>query len=201
VRIRILAGQYFDSETGLHYNYHRYYDPKTGRYLTPDPIGLRGGINLYSYTSNNPINRVDPKGLIVGQIVVRGIVYGAPLLIGALGYATGIDFPDINIPDIPYIPSEDEAEDILHDILEGNYPAPALPMSNPNDDIYDGWDWWKDNVGEQEKCDDEGDDEDRCKKIRDFCIDICSDTALPSGNRGFKFWNCLNQCMEEYGCL
>jgi len=40
--IEILAGQYFDDETGLHYNYHRYYDPKTGRYITPDPIGLAG---------------------------------------------------------------------------------------------------------------------------------------------------------------
>ncbi|CAB1080263.1 Rhs-family protein, partial [Olavius algarvensis Delta 1 endosymbiont] len=57
------SGHYFDEETGLHYNYHRYYDPKAGRYLTPDPNGLLGGINLYSYAGNNPINAVDPFGL------------------------------------------------------------------------------------------------------------------------------------------
>lgn len=57
------AGQYYDEETGLHYNYHRYYDPKTGRYLTPDPIGLDGGINPYVYSLNNPINLIDPLGL------------------------------------------------------------------------------------------------------------------------------------------
>jgi RHS repeat-associated protein len=56
-------GQYYDSETGLHYNYHRYYDPKTGRYLTPDPIGQAGGINLYVYAVNNPITFSDPWGL------------------------------------------------------------------------------------------------------------------------------------------
>ena len=56
-------GQYYDQETGLHYNYHRYYDPDTGRYLTPDPIGLAGGINLFVYAENNPINMIDPFGL------------------------------------------------------------------------------------------------------------------------------------------
>jgi len=59
-----LPGQYYDQETGLHYNYHRYYDPWTGRYLRGDPIGQAGGINIYLYTMNNPINSVDPMALI-----------------------------------------------------------------------------------------------------------------------------------------
>jgi len=69
------AGQYFDEETGLHYNYHRYYDPKAGRYLTPDPIGLLGGINLYTYVLNNPINDIDPLGLHGIMLFGRGPWY------------------------------------------------------------------------------------------------------------------------------
>ncbi len=55
-------GQYFDQESGLHYNRHRYYNPDIGRYLTPDPVKLAGGINAYGYVPN-PTGWVDPLGL------------------------------------------------------------------------------------------------------------------------------------------
>jgi len=56
-------GQYFDEETGLHYNYFRSYDPKTGRYTQGDPIGLEGGWNRFAYVGGNALSRVDPDGL------------------------------------------------------------------------------------------------------------------------------------------
>ncbi len=55
-------GQYFDPETGLNYNYHRYYDPAGGRYGSNDPLSLGGGPNPHAYV-HNPLNSIDPFGL------------------------------------------------------------------------------------------------------------------------------------------
>ena len=56
-------GQYFDAETGLHYNRQRYYDSAAGRYLVPDPIGQAGSIHVYAYAESCPTSDSDPSGL------------------------------------------------------------------------------------------------------------------------------------------
>ncbi|PVV69266.1 type IV secretion protein Rhs, partial [Pseudomonas sp. HMWF011] len=70
-------GQYFDAESGLHYNRHRYYYPDIGRYLTPDPVKLAGGINGYRYVPN-PTGWVDPLGLSCKVGICPGSKIDAP---------------------------------------------------------------------------------------------------------------------------
>ncbi|WP_275355242.1 RHS repeat domain-containing protein [Xenorhabdus bovienii] len=62
------AGQWLDEESGLVYNRFRYYSPVAGQYLTPDPLGLAGGLNHYSYVEN-PTGWIDPLGLKQDEII------------------------------------------------------------------------------------------------------------------------------------
>jgi RHS repeat-associated protein len=56
-------GQQYDAVVGLHYNYFRDYDPAVGRFVESDPIGLKGGVNTFSYVGANPLSRYDAFGL------------------------------------------------------------------------------------------------------------------------------------------
>ncbi|WP_036281129.1 RHS repeat-associated core domain-containing protein [Methylocystis sp. ATCC 49242] len=70
-------GQYYDAETGLNYNYFRDYNPKLGRYLESDPIGLVGGLNTYNYVAANPVWSADPDGRnhwVVGSALVINLI-------------------------------------------------------------------------------------------------------------------------------
>jgi len=87
------AGQYYDQETQLHHNYFRDYNPKTGRYLQTDPIGLAGGLNSYAYVNGNPIMYVDPRGELwwfvprllwgVGKFIVQRAMQNRAVMVTA----------------------------------------------------------------------------------------------------------------------
>lgn len=77
-----LPGQYYDQETGTHYNYMRDYQPITGRYIQRDPAGLTGGLNHYAYANNNPLIYIDPTGenAAAGAIIMNTLLDGGKQL-------------------------------------------------------------------------------------------------------------------------
>ena len=84
-----MAGQYHDAETGLFYNWNRYYNPQIGRYVSSDPIGLEGGINTFNYVEQNPLLYTDPTGEVVP------VITGGAFL-AALFSTNPANAPDIN---------------------------------------------------------------------------------------------------------
>jgi len=82
------AGQYCDKETNTCQNWHRDYDPATGRYRQPDPIGQQGGLNLYGYVGGQPTKYADPTGLIVPALAIPFI--GGSIGVGEMGIGLGL---------------------------------------------------------------------------------------------------------------
>ncbi len=86
------TGQRFDSETGLYYFKLRYYSPKLGRFLQPDPIGYSAGMNTYTYVSNDGLNQVDTLGLAGSAAMVPGPQF-TPFIPGGRGSAGALSQP------------------------------------------------------------------------------------------------------------
>ena len=94
------TGREYDNFTGLQYSRARWYDAKTGRFISEDPIGFAGGdINLYGYVGNNSPNFRDPSGkfivpLIVGAVVIGGLILASPSPVNAPGRGDPIYYPE-----------------------------------------------------------------------------------------------------------
>ena len=83
--------KYFDAETGLYYYGYRYYDPVFNHWLSKDPIGERGGKNLYGFVENSSINQIDAHGLMSWATIVAALLEGAGIVVDSVKVPDWID--------------------------------------------------------------------------------------------------------------
>jgi RHS repeat-associated protein len=175
-------GQYADQEAGLHYNWHRSYDPATGRYLESDPIGLAGGVNTYTYTGASPLVFADQTGLVrcrpVGFLIVCD--FGPPPQLDP-----GLPLEPV-LP--PRLPTPDLRSLCLIQPLLCLLPSPFNPLTSGR------------------TCREQTPDDCRvvAEKCRRDCTDVFVDdpNALPGSGRNFgiRLQRCIRECLDANGC-
>lgn len=163
-------GQYWDEETGLHYNWHRYYDPGTGRYISKDPIGFLGGDkNIFRYVLSNPLKYADPYGLAGPGVSIQG---------GAKECTTGA---------CHYNPNQHNTESLDRPhILDGNFKY----YGNYGGPGWTGGDWrsWED-IPASEIIPSPIDSQDWAYYRHDQCYGKCRTTSCKA-----NMWECFNGC-------
>jgi RHS repeat-associated protein len=195
-------GQLYDVESGLHHNYFRDYDAANGRYTESDPIGLEGGMNEYGYGASNPLINIDPNGLTTTTVTNSGLIFPdyappstrpmplprpgpspgmrwGPRILGACRLIAGVSAGQLTVA-----------------VIAAVYPSSTSPCSvavnKPQGcPIY---------LQESETT--------RCANVRAVCREKCSKSP-PLGmpgiggrtNQSNPFFICVNQCLDDNGCL
>ena len=166
------AGYHYDAETGLYYVNARYYNPNLGHSLQTDPIGTRGGNNLYAYVNNDPINLFDPTGLSQEEMANDSDASGSNALPSLNTLASGLRL----VPTKDYSPGEGVADRSIEyqiqnldgsrytgtplwvseqiTVVSGNPPGGTVPIgtgqwtSTSLSDVFQA-DSWSDSLGNQ----------------------------------------------------
>ena len=131
-------GQWFQTESGLHQNWMRDYDPTTGRYLEPDPLGLVNGASVYGYVGQSPMRFTDPTGEFIPQAVACLV---NPWCRAAAGAVAGLIFGYLFDDDDCY-----SVQEGLEDAATGAFAAwaagrAAAPIFRPTGPFRPG-SWW-----------------------------------------------------------
>ena len=191
------AGGLYDPDTGLVRYGARDYDPNTGRWTSKDPILFNGGDeNLYGYCVGDPVNLVDPTGNTpAGAAAAAPAVAALALLYYT--YQWCIQTGACKIPPFPRRPQPrrplPESWDPSKDVCEPDFPPPMpvpLPMNRqPRADPIPNERTQPRNRRSPE-----------CQARYEECLADCTATDLPTHDFGFRFWKCVNECMEAAGC-
>ena len=192
--------------TGVYFYRARYYSPASQRFISEDPLQFRANsVNFYELGYDDPTSVTDPTGrlpIVVGSgagaavsvtttVTVTSIGGGSTPVFSLVAGGSGEGAWAGPIGVLAGLDAALLANDINGGIqlYHAYYPSPnpnAGPSQNPSANPLAGRGSCKGNID--------------CKQVKDDCIETCSETSLPSGDNGFRFWNCVNKCMEAAGC-
>jgi RHS repeat-associated protein len=170
-------GQYFLIESGLHYNWHRHYDPTVGRYTQPDPI--RDVIAIATENFNGPVF------VALHRPLGDWLVAQTSALAKTGNFGTGAKLSEVADESNAY--TYVRSTPLIAADPQGLFARPFTPI--PRDFGNEG-NLCLVAIGESIYC----------KIVKNACIAQCSGTHLPSGDYGFRFFNCVNACMRRHGC-